>query len=136
MEPPARNWISTLHRISDIKSNEFLPLVSPQYLDKTPKLSLVKRTNGKKKLLVLRLWESNRTIQGTQEPLWVGTVGFIPRSYSWLFHKHHDIDIDPTLILQSSAVMRQWEWKVLVLPVPGKNDDLVEQKILLIRQKK
>ena len=45
-KPPARDWISTLHRITDVKSTRYLPLVSPQYLDKKPALILVHPGNG------------------------------------------------------------------------------------------
>ncbi len=134
--PPARDWISTLHRISDVQSTEYLPLVSPQYLDKKPALILARRANGKKKLLVLRLWESGRTIKETKTPLWVGTVGVVPRSYGWLFRKrNYDLDISPTLIFQNQSAMQNWRSKVIQLAPPNGRKNL-QQKVLLIRTKK
>ncbi|RDI45146.1 bifunctional DedA family/phosphatase PAP2 family protein [Aquicella lusitana] len=133
--PPARDWISTLHRITDIKSSEFLPLVSPQYLDKKPALILSRRANGKKKLLVLRLWASNRTIRETKRPLWVGTVGIVPRSYSWLYRKHRGIEITPAVIFPNQAAWQHWEAKVIVLPLQMTMTKTIDQKILLIREK-
>lgn len=133
--PPARDWVSTLHRITDIKSAEYLPMVSPQYLDKKPALILAKRSNGGKKLLVLRLWESNRIIKETGRPLWVGTIGLVPRSYSWLFRKKRDIEITPSLIFQSTSEKNKWEWKILTLSLPTSANMTVTQKVLLIREK-
>lgn len=126
--PPARDWISTLHRISDIKSNQFLPLISPQYLDKRPALILTKRLNGKKRLLVVRLWESNINIEKTNTPIWVGTIGLIPRSYSWLLRKNQEIAVDPQLLLHSPSAKKQWEYQTIIL-----NHN--QQKILFIKEK-
>lgn len=135
--PPARDWISTLHRITDINSGDFLPMVSSQYLDKRPALILAKRANGKNKMLVLRLWEANRTIGNSKTPLWVGTVGIVPRSYNWLFRKHHhDQDVTPDVLFTTGAADKQWEWRIInVIQHEGKKKP-VEQKILLIRQRK
>lgn len=133
--PPDRNWISILHRLSDVKSTEYLPLVSPQYLDKAPSLILTKQINGGKKLLVLRLWESNRIMKETNMPLWVGTVGIIPRSYSWLIRKHRDIELQPAIIFQSPTTLAQWQWKMLTLSLPT-NSSKLDQKILLIKENK
>src|SRR5690606_9665556 len=70
--PAQRNWISILHRLSDVQSSEHLPLVSPLYLDKKPVLVLVKQqANGNKKLIVLRLWSSNSVIKSSKNTLWV-----------------------------------------------------------------
>lgn len=85
--PPERNWISTLQRVIDIKSAEHLPLVSPLYLDKEPVLVLTKHYNGGRKLIVLRLWNSNLILQHSRYPLWVGEVELTPRTYGWLFSK-------------------------------------------------
>ncbi len=83
--PPKTDWVSILHRLSDVNSAEHLPLVSPIYLDKDPSLVLIKRTNDDKKLTVLRLWDSRVIIKDSKEPLWVGSVEITPRTYSWLF---------------------------------------------------
>ncbi|TAK75826.1 MAG: phosphatase PAP2 family protein [Gammaproteobacteria bacterium] len=132
--PPARDWISTLHRMTDIKSPEYLPMVSPQYLDKKPELILAKRPYGGKKLLVLRLWASNRTIHETQQPLWVGTIGSVPRSYSWLFRKPNECNVTPKMVFQPDK-STQWQWKIVTLPLSN-HHTTINQKILLIREKK
>ncbi len=134
-KPPARNWISTLHRISGIESAAFLPLVSPQYLDKKPVLILAKRSNGTKKLLVLRLWDSNRTIQDTHAPIWVGTIGSVHRSYSWLFRKNNETDITPTILFGKTQESDHWQWKIITIPLPSKMNKKIEQPILLIKKK-
>lgn len=97
--PPERDWISVLQRISDVQSAEQLPLVSPLYLDKKPVLVLIKRTENKKRILVLHLWDSNVLLQPHQQHLWVGTLSYIPRTYSWLFRKKsNELAIDPSLL--------------------------------------
>lgn len=130
--PPKRDWISTLHRIADVKSGEYLPLVSPQYLDKQPVIVLAKRIHGNRKLLVLRLWASNRIIKETNTPLWVGTVGIIPRSYSWIFKKESNVTTDPTIVVSNQTEFSPWEWHLInVKTIDGK----VDHKILLLRKK-
>ena len=134
--PPARDLVSTLHRIADIQSTEYLSMVSPQYLDKRPKLILTKRgPKGFKGLLVLRLWDSNRIISDTQSPLYVGTVAIIPRSYSWLYKSHPgEIPIDSTYIFPGSTGMGKWEWKIMNQPIGTRR--IIYQKIMLIRENK
>lgn len=84
-ESPERDWISVLHRVADIQSTEHVPLLTALYLDKHPVLVMIKRPNGDKNLVVLRLWDSNLTIGENKEKLWVGSVTVVPRTYSWLF---------------------------------------------------
>lgn len=131
--PPARDFISTLHRIADIKSGEYLPLISPQYLDKTPVMIVSKYTNNGKRLLVLRLWAANRTLDGSNTPLWVGIIGYTPRSYSWLFRKTaKEFQLNNKVIFHSN---KQFETKMItVFELNGKKTP-IEQKILLIRKK-
>jgi hypothetical protein len=85
-EAPTQNWITVFHRIADVSSSEHLPLVAPLYLDKQPALILVKHNPDDKRLIVLRLWSSNINIPSSTEPLWVGSVGTAPRTYSWLIN--------------------------------------------------
>lgn len=132
--PPARDWVSTLHRIADIKSGEYLPLVSPQYLDKKPVLILSKYINNKY-LLVLRLWASNRLIQENKQPLWVGTVGFTPRSYSWLFRKEARLFQLNNQVIFAQNSSATWESKTITLIDTHGKHAPIQQKILLIRKK-
>ena len=132
--PPARDFISTLHRIADIQSSEYLPLVSPQYLDERPVIIVSKYTNNGKRLLVLRLWASNRLIKETNTPLWVGTIGFTPRSYSWLFRKtQKEFRVDKIALFPSKNAV--WETKIITLFQLNGNKTPSEQNILLIRKK-
>ena len=134
--PPKRDWISTLHRITDIKSGEFLPLVSSQYLDRKPALILSRRANGSKRLLVLQLWESSRIIKGPNTPLWVGTIGIVPRSYNWLFHKrNYDIKIDAKVVFPTKAARKNWEWKIVTTHPADVTNQVASQTTLLIREK-
>lgn len=134
--PPARDLVSTLHRIADIESTEYLSMVSPQYLDKRPKLILTKRNpKNIKGLLVLRLWDSNRVINETESALYVGTVSIIPRSYSWLYKSRPgEIPIDSTYIFPSKTGMGRWEWKIINQPLGSRR--IIHQKIMLIRENK
>jgi hypothetical protein len=100
---PEIDWINILHRISDVQSAEHFPLVSPLYLDKKPVLVLIKRSNSNKKLIALRLWKSDVDIVDAKQPLWVGTVELVPRTYSWLFkQKHYYINLNAELLFKKS----------------------------------
>lgn len=135
--PPARDLVSTIHRITDVSSRQYLPLVSPQYLDKKPKLILTRSMNGEKGLLVIRLWDANRTIKETHASLWVGVIGTIPRSYSWLYKKHPgDIDIDSSLVFPSKTEKGEWQWKIMMMNQPTGTHKIINQKIMLIRPNK
>lgn len=136
--PPARDLVSTLHRLADIQSTDYLSMVSPQYLDKRPKLILARHgAKGIKGLLVLRLWDSNRIIKETGAPVWVGTVATVPRSYSWLYKSHPgEIMVDPAYLFPKRAGSGQWEWKIMTMHLPtGKKHD-INQKMMLIRENK
>jgi membrane protein DedA with SNARE-associated domain/membrane-associated phospholipid phosphatase len=101
-EPPPQEWVAVLHRITDVSSAEHFPLVSPLYLDKKPALVLVKHYNGEKKLMVLRLWTSHVNIAGASQPLWVGSIGPAPRTYSWLitYKKNKNYTITTALLFK------------------------------------
>jgi membrane protein DedA with SNARE-associated domain/membrane-associated phospholipid phosphatase len=135
-DPPARDWVSTLHRIADVKSTQYLSMISPQYLDKRPELILVRRATNHKALLVLRLWDANRIIKETGETLWVGTVGVIPRSYSWLYRSRPgEINIDPRLVFPVYDG-QAWQWKLLSMDLSTGTKRIINQTIMLIRSKK
>jgi len=137
VEPPARDLISTLHRIADVKSTQYLPMVSPQYLDKKPELILIRHSDGIKNPLVLRLWDSNRTIKDTHSTLWVGVIGVIPRTYSWLYKSNQqNINIDPSLLFPKKTVSSTWEWKMILMHQPASKLKIINQKILLLRENK
>ncbi len=134
-KPPARDWISTMHRIADISSTQYLPLVSPQYLDRKPMLILTRRTNNQKNLLVIRLWDSNRvTDDSRHETLWVGVIGLIPRSYSWIFKRHaSDVDVSVDKIFTQSKEIH-WDAKTMDITLEnGKKKRPITNTILLIK---
>jgi membrane protein DedA with SNARE-associated domain/membrane-associated phospholipid phosphatase len=132
--PADRDWISILHRISDIKSGDFLPLISPQYLDKRPVLTLVRTSKELRRLLVIQLWASSRVMQTTKTPLWVGTLGIVPRSYSWLFRKkNHDFEMTPSVVFSKSVKNTRWEWKEVTQVSPNRSNKMQTQHILLLR---
>ncbi|OGT47454.1 MAG: hypothetical protein A3E83_01795 [Gammaproteobacteria bacterium RIFCSPHIGHO2_12_FULL_41_20] len=133
--PEARDWIAVLHRVLDIKSTEFLPLVSPDYLDKKPVLVLTKKLENSKKILVIRLWQANRIIKDTREPLWVGTINPVPRTYNWLFRRRsNEIDITPEMLFTKPS--KKFEWKLVTLTRKNKRQRLVTYNILLIQPKR
>lgn len=129
-EPPEQDWINVLHRISDVKSAEHLPLVSPLYLDKNPVLVLIKGFDAKK-TLALRLWHSNLIIDKSPLPLWVGTVELIPRTYSWLFKKtrFNNVLINKELIF--TKIPSNYDIKTVL--VTTKQNGQHQQPILLIK---
>lgn len=133
-KPPARDIISTFHRIADISSTEYLPMISPQYLDKRPSIILTRYFKGDKNLLVIRLWDSNLTIKNSNTSLWVGIIGVVPRSYSWLFKKRvNNITIDPAHVFPNQFPTT-WEWKMMEINIPSKKNKILKQKLMLIRQ--
>jgi|SRR5579885_255454 membrane protein DedA with SNARE-associated domain len=135
--PPARDLVSTLHRIADVKSTQYLSMVSPQYLDKRPELILSRSASGMKGLLVLRLWDSNRTIQETNETVWVGIVSVVPRTYSWLYKsKPGELEIDPGYIFPNKKGLGSWQWKMILMNQPTGTVKIINQKIMLIRENK
>lgn len=135
-KPPARDIISTLHRVSAIKSTEYLPLVSPQYLDKRPALILTRFVRNNRRLQVLRLWDTNRTMSDSNLPLWVGMIGVVPRSYSWIYKKNHDeFEIDPSRIFPVLMGNGQWQWKSMFITIPLNTNEFEQQKVMLIRPK-
>lgn len=139
-KPPTRDLISTIHRIADISSAEYLPMISPQYLDKKPALTLTRTitdAENVKKLLVIRLWPANRSISESGTPLWVGTVGAVPRAYSWLFnHRAAEVNIDPALVFPNKNSLGDWEWKTIHMNQATGTPKSINQKIMLIRQNK
>jgi undecaprenyl-diphosphatase len=138
IDAPARDWVSTLHRIADVESTQYLSMVSPQYLDKRPELILVRRADGLKGLLVLRLWNADRFIAGTKTTLWIGTVGVIPRSYSWLSKsRSQEIEIDPDFVFPYKKAAAAWEWKMIRMDMNKTvhQSRMIDQKIMLIRSK-
>lgn len=133
-KPPARDVISTMHRIADISSEQYLPLISPQYLDQKPALILTRTVKNKGGLIVIRLWNSNRIIKNTQTPIWVGVVSTVPSSYSWLYKKRADmIEINPDIIFATKATGNRWSFKVISARYHGKKK-LTEEKILLVKE--
>lgn len=127
--PPARDLISTLHRLADIQSTQYLPLVSPQYLDRRPSLILA-RQNNNKGLLVIRLWDTKQVIAETGLTVWVGTVSEVPRAYSWLTQSSPgELQIDPKLVFP--AAQTQWNWKMITVKHNAHHHS--DQTILLIR---
>jgi len=102
-KPPSRDWLDVLFRISGIQSAEHLPLISPFYLDKKPALVLVRNMTSEKKMLILRLWQSNIILKGSKEPLWVGVVGQVPKTYGWMSRRYKlDINITPKLVFNNN----------------------------------
>lgn len=129
--PPRRDWLDVLFRLSGIQSAEHLPLISPLYLDKKPALVLIRYIPNEKKLLVLRLWQSNIILKGTKEPLWVGVVGLVPKTYGWLSRRYKmDIDISPDLVFNNARP--NMKLKTINVTIPSKKKSPT-QVILLVR---
>jgi membrane protein DedA with SNARE-associated domain/membrane-associated phospholipid phosphatase len=136
-KPPARDWISTIHRVTGISSTQYLPLISPQYMDTKPVLTLTRQVGNSKNLYVIRLWYANRTFHdGKNTPLWVGFISAIPKSYNWIFHRHAgDANIAPNMVF-STQPQNKWETKILTIvhQQHGKKAPAT-QRIMLIRSK-
>lgn len=137
-KPPARDVVSTLHRITNVSSGQYLPMISPQYLDKKPELILTRPTSDGKSLIVLRLWDANRVIQNkdSRTRIWVGIISKVSGSYSWIFQPNADIvEINPSLIFPNKKGIAPWQWKIIVIDEKLRHRTL-EQKVMLIRHNK
>lgn len=131
--PQERNWIGVLQRVIDVKSAEHLPLVSPLYLDQEPVLVLIKHYNGGRKLIVLRLWNSNLNLLNSRYPLWVGDVELTPRTYGWLFkRKRFSFILTPEILF--NAPPKGYEVKQLQEKV-SHHRRRYQLPIILIKQK-
>jgi membrane protein DedA with SNARE-associated domain len=129
--PPERDWISVVQRITDVESTEHLPLVSPLYLDKKPVLVLIKHTENKKRVLVLRLWDSNISIQPGNHHLWAGTISIIPRTYNWIFRKKsNEVEINPDLIFENSY--KHFQVKEIQLSLNKRHRRLPSNPVILL----
>lgn len=115
--PPDRNWASTLHRIADISSSQYLPMISPQYQDKAPELILTRANGSEDQLMVIRMFNSNRVLKTNQAQLWVGNITIIPSTYNWVYHKMKTfVEVNPKLLLSKNE-KQKWQYKLMqVLP--------------------
>jgi membrane protein DedA with SNARE-associated domain len=130
-KPPARDLVSTFHRIADISSTQYLPMISPQYLDKTPALILTKNVPGISNMLVIRFWDSSRIMESTNIPLWVGIIGTVPRTYSWVFRRtNNNMVITPDLIFSHPA---NWTYKIANITYKTNHNRAKLQRVLLVK---
>lgn len=128
--PSKRIWLDVLFRLSGIKSGEHLPLISPQYLDKKPALVLIRNLPKEKKLLVLHFWQSNIVLRETKQPLWVGVVGVVPKTYSWLSRRYKtDIEISSALVFKQADP----NLRIKTITIFQKNKKQKSSQILLVR---
>jgi hypothetical protein len=133
-EPSDRGWADILPRITDVSSAEHLPILSPIYLGRKPVLVLLRNVDGSKKPIVLRLWDSNINLVGTNQELWVGSVGNVPRTYSWLInYKHNTFTLTPQMIF--SELPDNYDIKELTTLTANLKHKLNLQPIILIKPK-
>ncbi len=129
--PPDHDWISVLQRLTDVNSAEHLPVVSPLYYGKKPVLVLTKPIGKDKKLMVLRLWQSDLKVTNSADSLWVGSVDTIPRTFSWLLKntRPRKISLTPELIFTKIPP------ELTIKPITVKTQQDKERPILLIKRK-
>lgn len=84
--PAKRDWISIIHRLMNVESTQYVPLISSIYLDQRPTFLFIKQGTTHKELLILQIWPANVILSDAPtHTLWVGTLEKIPSTYSWLF---------------------------------------------------
>jgi len=132
--PAETDWTDILHRISDISSSDHLPISSPLYLDKKPVLVLTKKIDNDKKLVVMRLWTSHIILKDSSQPLWIGTVNTIPRTYSWLitYKRSNVFNINSAVLF--NRIPAQYDVKSFDIGTEFKNHPRIQQ-VLLIKPK-
>ena len=84
---------------------------------------------------MLRLWKANTSIEGASQDLWVGSVGSVTRTYSWLFnYKNNRNTIDPSQLFTN--LPDQYDIKQISINVEIKRKHrLVQQTMVLIKPK-
>jgi membrane protein DedA with SNARE-associated domain/membrane-associated phospholipid phosphatase len=130
--PPPRDWLNVLYRISSVQSAEHLPLVSPLYLDQRPMLVLTKTIEGK--LTILRFWSSQFILKDNAHPLWLGSVEYAPSTYSWIFKRKNVNDLIPSESLFFTQPPNHYDIKTLIETVKP-NSHAIQQTIILIKPK-
>lgn len=82
---PKPNLAIILNRIAAKNREEQLPLFPYFYQHQRPALIMTKKQPGQKKMLVLRLWDSQLRLADQSVPLWLGTIGY---HNPWQLHLH------------------------------------------------
>lgn len=134
--PPEHDWVTILKRITDVESAENVPLVSPLHLDQRPALVLVKQSADNKKLIVLQLWDSYRVINHISQPLWVGEMDYVPRTFSWIFKNKRNRPLEISSSLLFNQLPAQYEIKQVMVKVKSnRRNHFIDLPILLIKPK-
>lgn len=134
-KPPARDFVSTLHRLADVESTQYLPLISPQYLDRKPELTLIRTLPHDHNQLVMRLWNSQLQIKEGGTTIWVGVVGFIPRTYDWILNKKSALKVIKPAAVFPNDTNEQWSSKVMNIRYKTRQDKHRTLQMLFIRPK-
>lgn len=75
--PSGSKLKSTLQRLSSIQAQYHTALLPWLYHDKPPALFLIKHLPSRKRIIELRLWESNIHLQPGNKPLWLGATDIL-----------------------------------------------------------
>ena len=77
-----------LKRLSTKETKHPLPLLPQTYRNEYPVLLMIKEGKNKKRIMVLRLWQSYVKIKDVSTPLWIGIMNYVPSvSHKWLIIK-------------------------------------------------
>ena len=90
--PPHFNFKGAMNRLSSKQSKEHLPILPMLYHNKSPMLLMTKNGHGENLPLILRLWQSDITINNGSSKLWLGTVNVYQPPHKLLTLHHHDRD--------------------------------------------
>jgi membrane protein DedA with SNARE-associated domain/membrane-associated phospholipid phosphatase len=70
------NVVSMLKRLATSNTNHRISLITDLYHDRSPTLLMTKDLKNKQGAIILKLWDSDTKIRGTDQPLWIGTVSY------------------------------------------------------------
>ena len=132
--PPARNWISILYRLTGVHSTQYIPLISPQYLDEKPSIILMRRVPQKNTLFTVRLWDAKiRLMENNHNviQLWVGVINKVTNTYSWFYQRYPGSVNITTSRLLGETPDPTWQVKLLQNMQPNKYP--IERTMLLIK---
>ena len=112
---PKRSLFESLANLIGAKQQHY-PILSQLYKDQKPILIMSKALSQKQALLILRLWDIQTTLNGSNTPLWMGSLAYHrPFEFKFLAKKTTNPSPDPSQLPPAIQILegdlRGFEWK-------------------------
>lgn len=108
----------TMERFSKYQPEYHMPLFPLQYLNKPPRLIMIKHIKDRNMILELRLWHTNVEFIDTNIPLWIGTINYhLPPHKLLSIHKrsHAIVFSSPEIINQLEKNLVNYDFKIFTI---------------------